>query len=288
MMHKENKKNTTSHRIHARSSRKTTQRASSNKQLIRIEFRNSTKNMMKNSELMESAERILKLAMNEGLNIRGLVIHDNLDIVASIDSRKNLRLQRIFLKADSDVLRSLFRNQKRKPLKGDINRVNKFIVDNPPGRDIKTVPKTLLRGCYGPVGEHYNLNQILEKIMQDYTGRIPDIHITWRKASVGKTHITWGTCRELGKGGIIKINKILDNPDVPRYMVESIVYHELLHFVVPTVACGDEYSMHSDRFNELLSKFPHCEKAEIWKKNFLFDYRRKKSKTRRKPAGRKR
>lgn len=221
---------------------------------------------------MSKEGKILSMAKQEGLNIKKLVIHNNLDSLATIDSRKNLRLQEIFLKADDEVLRALFRTFTHHSKKGDAEKVNTFIVRNRVGRNIKGIPKTLLRDCYGPEGKHYNLKTILNKIMRKYTGQIPDIHITWRKASSGKKYITWGTYREIGKGGIIKINKILDRSSVPRYVVESVVYHELLHFIVPTETRGDEYNVHTRKFKNLLAKFPHMEKADIWKKNYFFHH----------------
>jgi hypothetical protein len=72
-------------------------------------------------------KRILAIAFEEGLRVKDLVVHDNIHTLASVDSKKNLRLQEIFLSASEKVLRSLIRIIARKSRKDDNEIVNRFI-----------------------------------------------------------------------------------------------------------------------------------------------------------------
>lgn len=214
-------------------------------------------------------KRILAIALEEGLRVKDLVVHDNIHTLASVDSKKNLRLQEIFLCASEKVLRSLIRVIGRKSRKDDNEIVNRFLAENPPYKGIKELPKSLTKDCIGPYGRYYDLQEILDEIMDKYTGEINGILISWRKQTTGKSSVTWGSYRDLPNGGIIRVNSVLDKKFVPRYVVESIVYHELLHHLIPMEPDGTMQRVHTRSFNSLLEKFPDYGKAERWKLRYF-------------------
>lgn len=229
-------------------------------------------------EFQRRARKILNIALEEGLKVTGLVIHDNVHTLASIDKRKRLRLQEVFYNADTRVIRSLMRVIGRKKRKGDNELVNKYLSENPPHRGINGIPISLLKDCYGPFGRAYDLQKILKKVMNKYTGNIDNIMITWRKPTKGRSSITWGSYRSLGDGGLIRINALLDRPQVPEYVVESVVYHELMHHIVPSETDGNVNRVHTRKFREMMSKYPNSDKAEEWKKKYFNSFSRKKRK----------
>ena len=220
-------------------------------------------------QFQRDASRVIEIAEETGLYFHGLIVHDNIHTLASVDKRRNLRLQEVFLKADAPVLRSLFRIIGKCKRRGDDQRVNKFITENPPHEIIDGIPVSLLTDCYGPFGEHHDLQDILDNVMKNYTGYVDQIHITWRKQSVGLNSITWGTYRDIGDGGLIRINSLLDEISVPEYVVEAVVYHELLHHLTTTETNGKQRKIHTGRFKELISKYPHIKKADKWKRNYF-------------------
>ncbi|MFH1515258.1 MAG: hypothetical protein ABIG42_07335 [bacterium] len=220
-------------------------------------------------QFQRDARRVIEIARETGLFFYGLIVHDNIHTLASIDRRKNLRLQEVFLKANDNILRSLFRIIGKHKRRGDDERVNRFIAENPPHEIIDGIPVTLLTDCYGPFGKHHNLREILDRIMNKYTGYVDKIHITWRKQSVGLKSVTWGTYRDIGDGGLIRINSLLDESAVPEYVVESVVYHELLHHLTPTETDGTQRKVHTGRFKELITQYPHLKKADTWKRNYF-------------------
>ena len=91
--------------------------------------------------------------------------------------------------------------------------------------------------------------------------------------------ITWG--RGVGRarrGGLtfgsydpvlalIRIHPVLDRPAVPRYFIESVVYHEMLHHHmggVPDRAGRTVY--HTRAFREAEARFPRHHHALDWEK----------------------
>ena len=74
-------------------------------------------------------------------------------------------------------------------------------------------------------------------------GAFSNYSIDYTKKAV-KTY--FGICRYEDRS--IKINKILNSPDIPRFVIEFVLYHEMLHTVLPN-------NGHDRVFKERESKF---------------------------------
>lgn len=59
----------------------------------------------------------------------------------------------------------------------------------------------------------------------------------------------------------ITISRALDSPKVPRYLVEYLVFHEMLHIRYPVEREGHRRIVHSRGFREAERKFPQYEQA---------------------------
>ena len=59
----------------------------------------------------------------------------------------------------------------------------------------------------------------------------------------------------------IVVSRIFDHPHVPRYAVEYIVYHEMLHLKHPVKLRGSRRCVHSAEFQAEEKLFPHLEEA---------------------------
>jgi len=221
------------------------------------------------AERNRRTEEINKIAKDEGLSFYDIIWHDNVQIMASIDKRKCLRLQKVFLEADDETLRSLFRHILRKRRRGDDERINRFLSERSLRKDRNTLSTNHLKYCYGPVGNHHNLDEILNEVMRKYTCQTDGVLIAWRSASGGYRSITWGTYKRLDDCGLIRINSLLDRSYVPKYVVEAVVYHELVHHLVPTTKQNNKRVIHGARFKEMLARNPNIEKADRWTKQYF-------------------
>ena len=225
----------------------------------------------------QRAREIIALAREEGMDIRGIIVHDNIRTMASVDSRRRLRLQEIFLKADDKTIRSLVRYLCGKRRRGDDERIKSYISEHSTKTSISNLTKSMVKGCYGPVGLHFDLNEILHNVMKKYTGDLENIVIPSRIPSKGYRSVTWGTYTRLENGGLIKINALLDRLEVPRYVVEAVVHHELVHHLVPTKNENGRRVMHGKRFKEILSVNPNIRKSDKWKKQYFDKIKKKRS-----------
>ena len=64
----------------------------------------------------------------------------------------------------------------------------------------------------------------------------------------------------------IVVSKVFDHPGVPKYAVEYIVYHEMLHLKHPVKLRGSRRCVHPRAFIEEEKLFPHLEDAKAFLK----------------------
>src|SRR5580693_3476508 len=86
-------------------------------------------------------------------------------------------------------------------------------------------------------GKHHDLLELFETINERYFGSSVNAVITWGKRPTRKTKGAPQRTIKLGSYSavdrLIRIHPALDQKWVPRYFVAYIVYHEMLHHVIP-------------------------------------------------------
>ena len=117
-------------------------------------------------------------------------------------------------------------------------------------------------------GEHFHLEEVLEDVRElvDEAG-VDDIEITWGRDGRGSKSIRFGSFDFDQR--LIRVHPALDEAWVPRYFVEFIVYHELLHAICPPEEECESRRVHTSRFLELEREFPRYEEAVEWESENL-------------------
>ena len=109
-------------------------------------------------------------------------------------------------------------------------------------------------------GEVYDLAAIFDKLNFDYFGwSIPKPVLTW---SARKTYRILG--HHDATHQTIVVSRSLDSKDVPKYVVEYIVFHEMLHIHHPTVHHNGRSYNHTPAFRRDEEQFEHFHAAERW------------------------
>lgn len=173
-------------------------------------------------------------------------------------------LHEMFLQAPKNVMEELACYVRRE-LKDITPSVKAFIEDNIKNLDYTHLidPDKLTNR-----GNTYNLQEIYNSLNEDYfTGKL-NLFITWFGKSYQKnrSRITFGLYHDPLK--LIKINRFLDSPAFPDYLVQFVVYHEMLHYVCPSYY--DEkgiHRIHSKEFKEREVLFKHYDLAQNWIKD---------------------
>ena len=109
-------------------------------------------------------------------------------------------------------------------------------------------------------GEVYDLDEIFENLNFWYFGgRLPKPILTWSTKKTYRILAHHDATHET-----IVVSRSLDARDVPRWVVEYIVYHEMLHIKHPTVHHNGRRYNHTPAFRSDERKFPHYQAAEEW------------------------
>ena len=88
-------------------------------------------------------------------------------------------------------------------------------------------------------GKHFDLRRIFDRLNNRYfRGRLRDYEVMWsrRRKHRPKNHFVFGTIQEEDR--VIRINPLLDQPFVPLWFLQYVLYHEMLHSVVPDEIAG--------------------------------------------------
>ncbi len=192
-----------------------------------------------------------------------LTLTDNSTSMISVKSFGNtvsVRLHRMFLGAGDDVISEIAQFIRKR--KGKTPLIRDFIRQNSGCLKKKPVRKANINAQ----GKYYNLFDIYRSINEEYFGGTVSAFITWgtkspryavRKRTLGSYS---------SHANIIKINPVLDIKRNPRYFIEFVVYHEMLHADMATEIKNGRRSVHSKEFKRREKLFKHYDKAAAWEK----------------------
>jgi predicted metal-dependent hydrolase len=115
----------------------------------------------------------------------------------------------------------------------------------------------------GPQGEHYNLEDIFERL----NGRYFD-------GMLGRPQLGWSrgaSRRMLGhfdpSHNAIIISRVFDSANVPALALEYVMFHEMLHLRYPVEHSGARRCVHTREFKDAEKQFPGFKEAkELLKK----------------------
>ena len=128
-----------------------------------------------------------------------------------------------------------------------------------------STPRTPLPRLLRPHGDYFDLVVILDTL--NYTYFANDIHarITWtrRPPQRPRVSIRFGSYHPQQR--LIRIHRLLDQEFVPPYVVESVVFHEMLHQLIPRQRLNGRWVAHPPAFRQYEQRFPHYWRAKRWK-----------------------
>ena len=120
-------------------------------------------------------------------------------------------------------------------------------------------------------GQYFELRSIFDKVNRQYFGnRLRKYTITWgqKRRKKPASMIVFGSIQEDDR--IIRIHPLLDREFVPRWYVEYVIFHEMLHAFVP-----DRYDsagrriIHHDEFLKRERGFRFYKRAIEWEQDNL-------------------
>ncbi len=109
----------------------------------------------------------------------------------------------------------------------------------------------------GPEGRFYNLEEVFDSLNVRFFGGL-----------LGRPELTWSegmARRSLGHydaaHNTIVVSRVFDRPSSPRYAIEYLLYHEMLHLKHPVRMRGLRRCVHSSDFKADEALFPQLREA---------------------------
>ncbi len=208
------------------------------------------------------SEKPLQQYLEEHLGrLVSLVLTENSSTMLSSRARDGvlrLRLHRIFMNADDEVLDEIVSYLKNK--KAPMPLFRDFVLKNKAKLSVKPPRQIPLKTA----GKHHDLREVYDAVNNEYFEGSISATITWGSKSprhaVRKR--TLGSYSE--RSHTIRINPVLDRKAVPRYFVAFIVYHEMLHAVLGSPVKGTRRSIHCREFKRRERLFREYARAMAW------------------------
>jgi predicted metal-dependent hydrolase len=114
----------------------------------------------------------------------------------------------------------------------------------------------------GAKGQHYDLEQIFEDLNQRFFhGLMARPQMTW-----SGNHSRYSLGHYDPAHNTIVVSRVFDQPEMPRYAVEYLVYHEMLHLRHPVKLRGSRRCVHSTEFQAEEKLYPYLEEAKKYLK----------------------
>jgi hypothetical protein len=195
-----------------------------------------------------------------------LKINDNRSTMLSVRwepdcTKVSVSLHRMFLQAPQNVMQSLacYINQEHKIISRDI----KVFIEN--GLKKLDYSHTVDKSKLYVQGDVYNLKDLYDEINDEYFNSSLKLFITWfgKLTPYNKSRVTLGLYHDQLK--LIKINRLLDDSQIPCYVISYVIFHEMLHHVCPTYV--DEKGMHRVHSKEFKIKeiqYKQYDLAQKW------------------------
>ncbi|MDJ0766438.1 MAG: hypothetical protein QNJ97_25915 [Myxococcota bacterium] len=181
-----------------------------------------------------------------------------------------IRMHRLFRHADPEILDALALYIGKRE-KSASQKLDQFIVRYQ--HEIHSPAKTRQTRVTS-AGQHHDLSAVLNKVSGTYFGGKVDVRIGWgRSPTCRRRRRTRSVSRALATysfdDSTIRVSPILDAADVPGFVVEWVVYHEVLHHVLPVEEIGGKRRYHTEQFRSLERAFVHYDAAKAWEKQHL-------------------
>lgn len=109
----------------------------------------------------------------------------------------------------------------------------------------------------GPQGSHYNLEEIFEELnARFFHGLMARPRLGWSRRPSRTTLGHWDPSHNA-----IIISRLLDSPQIPRLLIEYILFHEMLHLQFPAQSRGSRRRVHTREFMAAERAFPGLDEA---------------------------
>lgn len=143
-----------------------------------------------------------------------------------------------------------------------IDTLNRYVDSDEFGEALLALEMIGMPAMNTARGRTYDLNQVFDRVNAAYfEGKLPRPRLTWNRTL---------TYRKLGHyqpaTDTVLISISLDQPEIPDYVIDYVMYHELLHKRLGAQVINGRRYVHTPAFRQEERKFARYEEAEAFLK----------------------
>ena len=120
-----------------------------------------------------------------------------------------------------------------------------------------------------PKGRYFDLEAIYQTLNGDYFDNQVNARVTWGRQPPRRRRRSIRFGAYDSRERLIRIHPLLDQAFVPRYVVENVLFHEMLHQLSPPQRINGRWSIHTQAFRQEERRFRHFEQAEAWQRRHV-------------------
>lgn len=202
-----------------------------------------------------------------------LSINDNRSTMLSVrwePQKTKVSLHRMFLQAPLHVRNELARYLRRRKRQVPPT-IKAFIHEKVASLDYS---QDIQEDRLSSKGRFFDLKMVYNKLNRDYFNSRLKLLVTWHGTHTPQNHSQCCLGLFYDALRLIKVHRLLDAASVPEYVVQFIVYHEMVHAACPAYVDSRGINrIHSPEFKRQERRFKHYAEATKWlqdnKKNFF-------------------
>ncbi len=182
-----------------------------------------------------------------------------------------VRISDILADAPPEVLKAvlgiLLHKLFRKPVPESPCRIYRSYVNTETLRHrIRRVRRTRGRKQLGsPAGRIFDLRSLFDQLNQRYFGdRIRLRHLSWSRRENRRSLGHYDPAHQA-----IVVDRRLDRPSIPLFVVEYVLYHEMLHACLGEKIHNGKRQVHHRLFRKAEKEFPHYAEARAYTRSYL-------------------
>lgn len=118
-------------------------------------------------------------------------------------------------------------------------------------------------------GVRYDLRDVFDSINSIYFQNSVEAFLRWGSPCSLTSYQTVRTAKSGYSVNLITIAGVYNHPDVPRFALDAVMYHEMLHIVVPPYIKNGRRVIHSPEFKRMERQFAFFEQWCKWEKQCL-------------------
>ncbi len=181
----------------------------------------------------------------------------------TLEERRQVTLHQGFMGAPSRVLRALVCEVLCNVKGQELATLKAYSESDTFLEVVMALEMTTDVGSASPRGRYYDLDEVFERVNAAYfSGKLPRPQLTWNQVLTRRKFGHYDALRDT-----VMVSITLDTADVPAYVVDFIMYHELLHKQLGVNVVNGRRYAHTSDFREAEQRFARYAEAQDFLKS---------------------